>query len=188
MKKCILGLALVLIFFCGCGKPAETTPIYQDSSAVASEFTMEIVEKDSFYYPTVKGSVVSPVRPVKIKGNFDNKWFEIDTFTKVLKIGSGYLVSFNQVVLFGQLDKGEYKVHLWVNDGNSNYCLDCETVFVVDDLYTSFTGYMWDTGKIIDAMDKESYYVGPFHENGLPVMPIRDGSTFIASDFDCNFI
>lgn len=184
MKKFLLISLLTLTFVLalgGCAK-TENKTLRDKPTTINSEFTMTMVVKGSFYYPTLKGKVISPVYPSKIEASFDGESFSFNEYKSVIKVGNGYLVSFDTVYIFGSLYEGDYTVKLKAYDGDKSYTLDCETVFIVDDFYTACFGVDFETGEHIEAMDKESNWLGPYQENELPVMPITDGGNFVMSD------
>ena len=148
-------------------------------------FTMTMVEKESFYYPTIKGKVNLSFSPSKLEVIVeDNGSFDIaeDDFTNLSYSNNRYIVSFEKVHIFGRLDEGDYTVQIKAYNGDKDYMVKYETVFVVDELYTAFNGVNFETGKPLYAMDKESNWVGPFHENELPIMPITNGGDFVTSE------
>ncbi|MEG9430643.1 MAG: hypothetical protein VZQ61_06970, partial [Christensenellaceae bacterium] len=78
-----------------------------------TDFTMTMVEKETFYYPTVSGQVKLNFYPSKLEVNVeDNGSFIIgeNDFTKLSYSNNQYIVSFEKVHIFGSLDKGDYSV------------------------------------------------------------------------------
>ena len=184
MRTTFITILFVFVLtLIGCGEVKESNHAYNEPVVVSSQFTMTMEERNSFYYPTIKGNVVSPVYPSKLEAFFDNKVFELD-MSVILKIGEGYLISLDTVHIFGCLNQGDYTVKLKAYDGNKFYILDCETVFVVDELYTAITGFNMETGENVSAMDKESNWIGPFYGDNLSVEPVINGGDFIVSGFD----
>lgn len=152
-----------------------------------TEFTMKIIEKDTFYYPTVKGKVKLNFYPSKLEVIVeDNGSFDIleNDFTNLSYSGTNYIVAFEKEHIFGSLEEGDYNVTIKAYDQDKQYLINYETVFVVDDLYTGGPVINFETGETFYAMDKESHWVGPYHENELPIMPITNGGAFVTSEYD----
>lgn len=145
-----------------------------------TDFTMTMVEKKSFYYPTVKGKAKLPFMPTKLEVFVDgNGSFDIgeNDFTNLSYSDNNYIVSFEKTHIFGQLYKGDYRVTIKAYEQDKTYLVNYETVFVVDELYTALSGVNMETGETFFAMDKESNWTGPY-----VVEPIKNGGTFVTSE------
>lgn len=173
----------------GCGsqetentETKEQPVIIEDSQ---TKFTMTMVEKNSFYYPTITGKVQLSFMPTKLEvlveenGSFD---IAEDDFTDVSRSGNNYIVSFEKTHIFGKLDKGDYSVTIKAYKQDKPYLVNYETFFAVDELYTALPVYNNTTGEFIIVMDKESNWVGPYSENELPIMPITNFGVFETSE------
>lgn len=152
------------------------------------EYTFEIIEKsDSFYYPTLSGYVVVKDKPERITClcNYTESPVEI----KSLKFQNGFwIVDFEEEIIYGSLEKGNYPAVINVYGETENVSVNATATLIVDELYTSLAGFNETTGETFYAMDKESHWVGPYHENELPIMPITNGGAFVASGYDGEFI
>ena len=167
----------------------EVTPIIVLDNT-ETELKMTMVKDRSFYYPTIEGKVKLSFMPTKFEVFVDGKEsFDITDadFTNLSYSSENYIVSFKKVHIFGSLETGDYKVTVKAYNGDKASLIDKYTTFKVDDWYTACFGVDFETGEQIEAMDKESNWIGPYNENELPVMPITDGGNFVASGFDFEF-
>lgn len=125
------------------------------------EYTFEIVEKsDSFYYPTLSGYVAVVNRPTRLTVDCNDVESEVEI--KTLKRQNGYwVVSFNEEIIYGALTEGEHPVIVNVYYGNKSEPIG-STTLVVDELYTAINGWDIVGEKSINAMDKESCWIGPY--------------------------
>ena len=177
LKFCFISVILIMVIGCsacnfdlfnGCGSNSNQVQtvepiIIHDNTE--TDFTMIMVEKDSFYYPTIEGKVKLDFVPNKIEVLVDgNSSFYINhsDYTNLSWSGEKYIIAFSKVHVFGSLEEGEYRITLAAYNDNVKYIIDKETVFAVDDLYTGMWFFKWETGESFYAMDKESNWVGPF--------------------------
>lgn len=186
MKKIVLFvlLSFTLLTLCaaGCekGKNNNTEKTYIEKIAPATRFSMTMVEKKSFYYPTVEGKVNLNFYPEKLEVNVENKGSFIISktdYTDILCVKDRYVVSFTKIHIFGSLKEGEYRVTIKAFDKDKPYLVDYETFLSVDELYTALSGFDYATGEIFYAMDKESNWIGPYKI----VQPIKSNETFYAA-------
>lgn len=178
-------------FLSGCGfncdstSPTPTpTPSPGDNNGGSSEsgknewqglfaggFTFEIVKDKGFFYPTVAGELKSEKVPDKLTVvcNGQEKEVALDTINKV---NGYYVITFSQRIIYGYITAGDHEATLKAYFGSGTKVLDEKTTLNADDDYSAFVGVDMTTGETLNAMDKESYWIGPYSldENELPLV------------------
>ena len=128
----------------------------------ASNYTFEIVRKaDSFYYPTVKGTVYLQRYPDEITFSFDDQVFQLEADT--IKYDSKnliYTITFEQEIVFNRITKGEHSTAIsysYAGEKIQLFTLDVET-----DDYITLNFYNPSTGEVESRLDCESNWIGPY--------------------------
>ena len=153
-----------------CGQelmPKDPTPTVDETGQTAFTFVLE--ERDSFYYPTFKGTVCFTYHPDKITLQCVNKEMTLVPTDMKIKSDGTYLFTFEQDVIYTHLEPGEYTARVIGYKGKVSTITEESTVFVVDDYYSGFNGMYdidWDDPnaeiKYITAMDKDKNWTPPY--------------------------
>ena len=158
-------ILMLCVFLSGCEFMPEnclwnnngeiTNELMPDESISSTSITLTMVKKDGFYYPTFEGVIVFDYYPEKITVECAGVKQRLDPISIEYK-NDMYEFGFNQVILFGSLNKGEYEIKAYGYSKNKKTTITSTNNFIVDDDY--FLIYMVDdaTGENKVAMDKES--------------------------------
>ena len=154
------------------GKTTTVEPvIIEDNSG--TEFSMTMVERRSFYYPTIAGKVNLDFYPTKLEAIVDGKESFViseDDYTNLSFQGNKYIVSFSKEHIFGGLKKGDYRVTLKAYNADKPYLVNYEATLVADDDYFAISAicdFFGDENELpivsfVSGMDKESNWAGPY--------------------------
>lgn len=151
-------LAACTFDFSGCFSPpnesgTETPP--QDPTATVAELSYDIIEKDSYYYPTFKGKVSFGYYPDKITLSCAGSEKELQPRTVTYENGY-YTFTFEQVILCGSLKKGEYTGTVYGYSGKTKRAVSETVTLKADDDYEVCNIMNMETNETTSAMDKES--------------------------------
>ena len=159
MKKIFIFITIfIALLSVGCTPESNGDGIIYEENAGHCEFV--IVEKDSFYYPTISGYVALKVVPDKVCAVCASNEFELNILS-VNYSNDCYILNFRQTQIFRALGKTTYDVDLKVYYNDDVAIIEGFGELVSDDIYTALNGYDVSAGEYIYAMDKESNWVGP---------------------------
>lgn len=176
MKYLITLLIVVLLAvflvpaFCGDGKtslkgcdglndpPEIILPGEDDEEAPPAEssYTFEFTKKDSFYYPTLKGTIVSTEFPETLVFSYNGEEREITgKAISFNKTSQKYITKIEQVFLYGNIEAGNQSAGIFMNrDGEKISVAKISTITCPEDLFL-INGFNQSTGKTFSAMDAE---------------------------------
>ncbi len=162
-------------------KPGTANRPIDPVEVPTSSFTLTMIERDDYYYPTFEGKINVSFYPTKMAVNCAGEEIEIEPNSVIAQDGY-YTFTVKDEVIFNKLYKGKYAVSVVAYKGTTKYWKPETAIFDVDDEY--FGGVFvsapdtwgdWDdgiegdditsgefVGEVIHAMDKESNWT-PFY-------------------------
>ena len=157
--------------FSGCngGKKPGGGGVVEVPGTSDIKLNFEIKKKDTFYYPTLTGKVRFDFYPEKLTVYCADEEKEIKP-TGVLYAPSyitgkeeySYIFTFDSVVFFSKLDKGDYDVVIYgYKDGEKTPNATVTTLKVEKDLFF-MSAYDFATGEQFEAMDAEDNWTKPY--------------------------
>ena len=176
MKKAIAALLLMIVcaaMFGGCVKEkpgSGGTVVVPPGEQTDLTYKFEIVEKDSFYFPTITGKVAFDFYPEKITVSVQDMEKELTpvgvVYVPAYYEGAeryNYKFSISEVVIFPELEKGKHDVVIYGYDKSGEKTANAITgqIYVKGDMF-AMTGANFGTGETLYGMDLESNWIGPY--------------------------
>lgn len=178
MKKRISALLMALIcaaMFGGCvkdkpGNTGGTVVLPPSSEPQELTYKFEIVEKDSFYFPTISGKVAFNFYPERITVSVQDMEEEL-TPASVVYVPAyyegaeryNYIFSISEVVIFPRLQEGTHNVVIYGYDkaGEKTANQITNQIYVKGDM-TAMTCLDFQTGESFSCLDLDSNWIGPY--------------------------
>lgn len=168
MKKvlCIvLGIALAAMIAVGCfccfgNRDAEETPTPpREDPAIYGKWTFTM-EKDFFYYPTLKGSVCLEDYPARLVLAFNGEEREIDLSN--VDYNFVFIFRLDQEFLYNEIKKGTYDVMIFAYYGGRKTLLgDPQKIEIKHDFFLSGTA-IDKGGPHSEGMDSNDFWTGNY--------------------------
>ena len=166
---CVVLVAIFLVpAFCGDGKislkgcdglndpPNIVIPGDDEESPTESSYTFELVKKDSFYYPTLKGTIVSTEYPETLVFSYNGEEREITSKAiSFNKTSQKYVTEIEQVFIYGYIKAGNQSAGIFMNrDGEKISVAKISTITCPNDLF-AINGVIDGSEQAFSAMDAE---------------------------------
>ena len=177
MKKVITALLLMIIVSAamlgGCikEKPGSGgTVVVPPGEQTDLTYKFEVVEKDSFYFPTITGKVAFDFYPEKITVSVQDMEKELTpvgvVYVPAYYEGAeryNYIFSISEVVIFPVLKEGTHNVIIYGYDKSGEKTANPITgqIYVEGEMFAC-GGIEFDTGETYYCMDLESNWIGPY--------------------------
>ena len=168
-----LVLAFAMLGGCTADKPGNTggtvvLPPSSDPQELTYKF--EIVEKDSFYFPTISGKVAFNFYPERITVSVQDMEEEL-TPASVVYVPAyyegaeryNYIFSISEVVIFPRLQEGTHNVVIYGYDkaGEKTANQITNQIYVKGEMFAC-GAVDFETGETLYCMDLESNWIGPY--------------------------
>ena len=146
----------------GCIPESKPNPAPVIDETGQTEFVFAIEERDSFFYPTFKGTVCFTYHPDKITLDCVDREMTLSPTSLRINPDGTYVFTFHEDIIYGHLEPGEYTARIIGYKGNVSTVSEEYTTFSVDDSYFALNAVYdidWDDPNAeityICAMDKE---------------------------------
>lgn len=159
---CVILIAVFLIPLCcdktpwqGCdgGDPPIVKP--DDEPPEESSYTFEFIEKETFIYPTLKGTIVSDIYPEKLVFYYNGEEREITGKTiAFISKSQKYIAEIEQIITYGQILTGSQSAGIFAyHNGEKITVAKITTINCPQDLFG--LSVINENGERVPAMDAE---------------------------------
>lgn len=170
-KILAMFLTLILAFSFGCQK-SETAPKKEVLTDYDGTCKMTIVERDSFYYPTLSGTIILSVIPDGLSAEIAGEEFDLEI--RSINASNGmYVLGFREEHVFGKLEKKTYSIAINVHWNGKVLQAKNFGTFECDDDYFALHAVSFNPEWGTDASNEDEW--------------MQDSETIVAMDKESNW-
>lgn len=154
---------------CGGNKPSGSGGAVEVPGTSDIKLKFEIVEKNTFYYPTLSGKIRFNFYPEKMTISCAGEEKEIKPKGVIYapsyitgKEEYSYIFTLGEEIFYNRLNKGEYDVVIYGYQGGKKTPNATVTKLTVEKELFLLCAANFETGEITKAMDAEENWIGPY--------------------------